>query len=147
MRNEAALNAVELQVQRPMSDWCSDADLPPCPPGETPGPAEAEGWDDWGPFYGAMYAQQVGLNALHRRDVPAREPVRRQGGRPAGPVRPELVDPAVRRGQPPRRALRPARDLPPRRHERASARVLAAALRRRQPLDDGGTQGRRAPGQ
>ena len=26
-------------------------------------PAEAEGWDDWGPFYTAMYAQLVGLDA------------------------------------------------------------------------------------
>lgn len=65
--NEAALNAAGLQVQRPINDWCSNANLPPpsgiCPDGDSPGPAEAEGWDDWGPFYGAMYAQQVGLNA------------------------------------------------------------------------------------
>jgi len=65
--NEAALNAVGLQVQRPINDWCSNANLPPpsgiCPDGDPPGPAEAEGWDDWGPFYAAMYAQQVGLNA------------------------------------------------------------------------------------
>ena len=27
--NEAALNAVGLQVQRPINDWCSNADLPP----------------------------------------------------------------------------------------------------------------------
>jgi hypothetical protein len=60
--NEAALNAAGYQIQRPINDWCSDADLPPCPPGETPGPAVAEGWDDWGPFYTPMYAQHVGLN-------------------------------------------------------------------------------------
>ncbi len=60
--NEAALNAVGYEVQRPINDWCSDADLPPCPPGETPGPAVAEGWDDWGPFYTPMYAQHIGLD-------------------------------------------------------------------------------------
>ena len=60
--NEAALNAAGFQVQRPINDWCSDAGLPPCPPGETPGPAVAEGWDDWGPFYTPMYAQHVGLD-------------------------------------------------------------------------------------
>jgi hypothetical protein len=60
--NEAALNAAGYTVQRPINDWCSDASLPPCPPGETPGPAVAEGWDDWGPFYTPMYAQHVGLN-------------------------------------------------------------------------------------
>ena len=65
--NEAALNAVGLQVQRPINDWCSDANLPPasgiCPDGDLPGPAEAEGWDDWGPFYTAMYAQHIGLDS------------------------------------------------------------------------------------
>lgn len=65
--NEAAMNAEGLQVQRPINDWCSNGDLPPdtgiCPDGDLPGPAEAEGWDDWGPFYTAMYAQHVGLDA------------------------------------------------------------------------------------
>ena len=64
--NEAAMNAEGMQVQRPVNDWCSDADLPPasgiCPDGDLPGPAEAEGWDDWGPFYTPMYAQHVGLD-------------------------------------------------------------------------------------
>jgi hypothetical protein len=60
--NESALNAAGYEVQRPINDWCSDADLPPCPPGETPGPAVAEGWDDWGPFYTPMYAQHIGLD-------------------------------------------------------------------------------------
>ena len=60
--NEAALNAAGHEVQRPINDWCSDAGLPPCPPGETPGPAVAEGWDDWGPFYTPMYAQHIGLD-------------------------------------------------------------------------------------
>jgi hypothetical protein len=60
--NEAAMNAEGMQVVRPVNDWCSDADIPPCPAGESPGPAEAEGWDDWGPFYTPMYAQHIGLN-------------------------------------------------------------------------------------
>ncbi|MGH3005353.1 MAG: M14 family zinc carboxypeptidase [Gaiellaceae bacterium] len=60
--NEAALNAAGYEVQRPINDWCSDAGLPPCPPGETQGPAVAEGWDDWGPFYTPMYAQHIGLD-------------------------------------------------------------------------------------
>jgi hypothetical protein len=65
--NEAALNAEGFQIQRPINDWCSDADLPPasgiCPDGDSPGPGEAEGWDDWGPFYTAMFAQHVGLDS------------------------------------------------------------------------------------
>jgi len=60
--NEAAMNAEGMQVQRPINDWCSDAGLPPCPAGEEAGPAEAEGWDDWGPFYTPMYAQHIGLD-------------------------------------------------------------------------------------
>jgi hypothetical protein len=65
--NEAALNAIGQQVQRPINDWCPEADLPNanglCDGGETPGPDVAEGWDDWGPFYTAMYAQHVGLDS------------------------------------------------------------------------------------
>jgi len=64
--NEAALNAAGHGVQRPINDWCENADLPPpsgiCPGGTPPGPAVAEGWDDWGPFYTPMYAQHIGLN-------------------------------------------------------------------------------------
>jgi hypothetical protein len=65
--NGAALAAEKLGIQRPVNDWCSDADLPPvgstiCPDGSAPGPAVAEGWDDWGPFYTPMYNQLVGLN-------------------------------------------------------------------------------------
>jgi hypothetical protein len=65
--NEAAMNAIGQQIQRPINDWCSDADLPPpsgiCADGKPPGPAVAEGWDDWGPFYAPMYHQHVGLNS------------------------------------------------------------------------------------
>ena len=65
--NEAAMNAIGQEIQRPINDWCEDADLPPpsgiCAGGTPPGPAVAEGWDDWGPFYAPMYHQHVGLNS------------------------------------------------------------------------------------
>src|SRR5215210_4889002 len=66
--NEAAMNAVGLQVTRPINDWCADSSIPNpatglCPDGTNHyGPAWAEGWDDWGPFYTPMYLQLVGLN-------------------------------------------------------------------------------------
>jgi hypothetical protein len=66
--NEEALAAVGMDITRPINDWCSDADFPPLLSGlcedtsEPPGPAVAEGWDDWGPFYTPMYLQLVGLN-------------------------------------------------------------------------------------
>jgi hypothetical protein len=66
--NEAALNAESFLVTRPINDWCADASIPDpitgkCEDGSTEfGPAVAEGWDDWGPFYTPMYAQHVGLN-------------------------------------------------------------------------------------
>jgi hypothetical protein len=64
--NEAALNAVNLGVTRPINDWCSDGSISvqggPCPDGQPAGPAVAESWDDWGPFYTPMYSQLVGLN-------------------------------------------------------------------------------------
>ncbi len=65
--NQAALASVGLDITRPINDWCSTGEEPEpgelCPDGSTPGPAVAEGWDDWGPFYSAMYVQHVGLNA------------------------------------------------------------------------------------
>ena len=64
--NEAAMNADGFLVTRPINDWCADTSEPApgalCPDGRPPGPAVAEGWDDWGPFYTPMYAQHVGLN-------------------------------------------------------------------------------------
>ena len=64
--NEAAMNAIGLAVTRPINDWCSNGNPAPssgiCPDGNPPGPAVAEGWDDWGPFYTPMYSQLVGLN-------------------------------------------------------------------------------------
>jgi Zinc carboxypeptidase len=66
--NEAALDAIGQDVQRPINDWCPEADPSPvdrsCPDtGVPPGPDVAEGWDDWGPFYGPMYHQHVGLDS------------------------------------------------------------------------------------
>lgn len=64
--NEAAMNELGYGVTRPINDWCSNGSPAPssgiCPNGEEAGPAEAEGWDDWGPFYTPMYSQHVGLN-------------------------------------------------------------------------------------
>ena len=65
--NGAELATEGLGLQRPVNDWCVNADLPPigstvCADGNPPGPAVAEGWDDWGPFYTPMYNQLVGLN-------------------------------------------------------------------------------------
>jgi hypothetical protein len=64
--NEAAMSVVNLGVTRPILDWCANGGPPPasgiCADGNPPGPPEAEGWDDWGPFYTPMYSQLVGLN-------------------------------------------------------------------------------------
>jgi hypothetical protein len=67
--NEAAMEAVGLNVTRPVNDWCADGDDPApageggvCDDGTLPGPAVAESWDDWGPFYTPMYAQHIGLD-------------------------------------------------------------------------------------
>ncbi len=67
--NEAAMHASGYNVTRPINHWCEDGSDPD-PPGEggvcddgtLPGPAVAESWDDWGPFYTPMYAQHVGLD-------------------------------------------------------------------------------------
>jgi hypothetical protein len=66
--NEAAMNAAGQDVTRPINDWCPEGDAPSradglCDAGETPGPDVAEGWDDWGPFYGPMYHQHIGLDS------------------------------------------------------------------------------------
>ena len=65
--NEAAVNAIGRSVTRPINDWCADGSIPApgalCPDGQPPGPAVAESWDDWGPFYTAMYAQHLGLDS------------------------------------------------------------------------------------
>jgi hypothetical protein len=67
--NEDAMHAAGYNVTRPINHWCEDGNDPD-PPGEggvcddgtLPGPAVAESWDDWGPFYTPMYAQHVGLD-------------------------------------------------------------------------------------
>ncbi len=60
------MNAIGLGVTRPILDWCANGNPPPasglCSNGFPPGPTQAEGWDDWGPFYTPMYSQLVGLN-------------------------------------------------------------------------------------
>ncbi|HEX2411467.1 MAG TPA: M14 family zinc carboxypeptidase [Solirubrobacteraceae bacterium] len=65
--NEAAVNAIGRSVTRPINDWCADGSIPApdalCEDGRPPGPAVAESWDDWGPFYTAMYAQHLGLDS------------------------------------------------------------------------------------
>ncbi len=69
--NAQELAEIGQQSQRPINEWCPEANrgnLQPdgsfiCDAGETPGPDVAEGWDDWGPFYGPMYMQHVGLNS------------------------------------------------------------------------------------
>src|SRR4029453_6160916 len=53
--HEAGPAAATLRTTRPINDWCADGSLPApgamCPGGGPPGPAVAESWDDWGPFY------------------------------------------------------------------------------------------------
>jgi hypothetical protein len=65
--NEAGLAAIGLGTTRPVNDWCPEADFPGptglCEDGSTPGPAVAEGWDDWGPFYTGQYAQLLGFDS------------------------------------------------------------------------------------
>ena len=100
--NEAGLAAIGLGTTRPVNDWCPEADFPGptglCEDGSTPGPAVAEGWDDWGPFYTGQYAQLVGLRLVDRRDVQldrdraapsrARRTSRAGATAPSGPSRP-----------------------------------------------------------
>ncbi len=63
------MSAEGFVVTRPINDWCADGSESPdpvtglCADGTNHfGPAWAESWDDWGPFYTPMYAQHVGLN-------------------------------------------------------------------------------------
>jgi hypothetical protein len=120
--NGAALATEGLGVQRPVNDWCANADLPPigssvCANGSPPGPAVAEGWDDWGPFYTPMYNQLIGLNGstVEMCSSTASNPATQRvcGRVPHGAVHRGDVDARVRHRQPPRAAGRPARELPP----------------------------------
>ncbi len=67
--NQAAMAASGFNITRPINDWCANGDDPDppgtggtCDDGTEPGPAVAESWDDWGPFYTPMYSQHVGLD-------------------------------------------------------------------------------------
>jgi hypothetical protein len=57
--NEDALTAAGMEIQRPVNDWNSSgwAGRPPV------GPAVAEGWDDWGPFYTQTYMAFFGVDS------------------------------------------------------------------------------------
>jgi Zinc carboxypeptidase len=56
--NEAALTNAGMGVIRPVNDWNADGwfGTPPR------GPAYAEGWDDWGPFYTQTYMAFYGVD-------------------------------------------------------------------------------------
>ncbi|MGZ5291162.1 MAG: M14 family zinc carboxypeptidase [Actinomycetota bacterium] len=56
--NEAALAAVGMGITRPVNQWNGDAEDTPPPVG----PAYAEGWDDWGPFYTQTYMAFYGVD-------------------------------------------------------------------------------------
>ncbi|MGH2635618.1 MAG: M14 family zinc carboxypeptidase [Actinomycetota bacterium] len=56
--NEAALADVGMGITRPVNEWNADAEEAPPPVG----PAYAEGWDDWGPFYTQTYAAFFGVD-------------------------------------------------------------------------------------
>ena len=57
--NEAALADVGMNITRPVNQWNSLAGRPPKPVG----PAYAEGWDDWGPFYTQTYMEFFGVDS------------------------------------------------------------------------------------
>jgi hypothetical protein len=56
--NEAALTNAGMGIIRPVNDWNADGwfGAPPR------GPAYAEGWDDWGPFYTQTYMAFYGID-------------------------------------------------------------------------------------
>jgi zinc carboxypeptidase len=58
--NEAALNDVGYQLQRPVNDWDASGNGTSIPP---TGPQYAEGWDDWGPFYTQTYMAFYGVDS------------------------------------------------------------------------------------
>jgi hypothetical protein len=57
--NEAALADVGMGITRPVNQWNGDAEDSPPPVG----PAYAEGWDDWGPFYTQTYMAFYGVDS------------------------------------------------------------------------------------
>jgi zinc carboxypeptidase len=56
--NQADLAAAGMGIARPVNDWNENAATAPPPVG----PAYAEGWDDWGPFYTAGHASVWALD-------------------------------------------------------------------------------------
>jgi hypothetical protein len=64
--NEAAMDAADYDIQRPINSWCPESEPEEnglCEDGTPGGPDVAEGWDDWGPFYAPMYHQHIGLDS------------------------------------------------------------------------------------
>jgi hypothetical protein len=63
---KAALAAAGYPSQIPRSDWCPDGDFPDendiCSDGSTQSPKTAQGFDDYGPFYTAVYGNLTGLD-------------------------------------------------------------------------------------
>jgi hypothetical protein len=57
--NEGALADVGMDITRPVNEWNADARKAPPPVG----PAYAEGWDDWGPFYTQTYMEFFGVDS------------------------------------------------------------------------------------
>jgi hypothetical protein len=57
--NESALADVGMRITRPVNQWNADARETPHPVG----PAYAEGWDDWGPFYTQTYMEFFGVDS------------------------------------------------------------------------------------
>jgi Zinc carboxypeptidase len=56
--NEAAMAAIGQEIQRPVNEWDSTGTSGVT----TGGPAVAEGWDDWGPFYTQTYMAFYGVD-------------------------------------------------------------------------------------
>jgi hypothetical protein len=56
--NEPAYADVGMEILRPVNDWNASASDGPPPVG----PAYAEGWDDWGPFYTQTYMAFYGVD-------------------------------------------------------------------------------------
>jgi Zinc carboxypeptidase len=57
--NEAALAGVGMGITRPVNQWNANGNPSPPPTG----PAYAEGWDDWGPFYTQTYMAFLGTDS------------------------------------------------------------------------------------
>ena len=131
--NENALADVGMGITRPVNQWNSLARKSPPPVG----PAYAEGWDDWGPFYTQTYMAFFGVDSSDPGDVQLgprlQGPVRLQ----AGAVRRVLLVGGVLDRPPQRDPARSTRDLPPRRHGRPPAGMLRRSVRRRSRVHRG----------